>query len=98
MQDGDLKVKREFASISQIGFLLPFKTNTDPRTYADLETPSGLPFQAVPENWPEKLLGGFVVFVAPGKTAHPELVSLVVGCRAGGSDVDAALVASCASS
>lgn len=97
MQDADLRVKRDFDSIAQTGFLLPIKTNTDPKTYADLETPSRLPFQAVPKIWSEELLGGVVVFARAVKTADPELVFLAVGIRAGGSDVDAILTASCVS-
>lgn len=94
MQDKGLKVQQEFISVSVVGFLLPLKENTDPKTYADLETPSGLPFQVVPKNWTQKIVGAVTIFVIPAKDANPELVFFVVGSRAGGTDVNASLTAS----
>ena len=93
MQDDDLEVERDFLSVTTMSFLLPNK-KPDPTTYADLATPSGLPFQAVPKNWNKKVKGGFSVFGMPAKDSNPELVFLIVSCRAGGADLTASLTAS----
>lgn len=95
MQDGDLKVKQDDVPLSNLIFKLPLEPNQDPKTYADLETPSGLPFQPVPKNWPEKVQGGISVFVVPVENVDPDLVAFNLGCKAGGADVAATLTASC---
>lgn len=93
MQDDDLEAKREFVPVATVGFSVPTKKN-DPATYANLETPSGKPFHAVPKNWNKKVKGGLSVFVMPAKDTNPEFVFLIVGSRSGGTDVNASLTAS----
>lgn len=93
MQDKTLQVQRQPEPVSTVAFSLG-NNGVDPATYATLETPSGQPFYAVPKQWQARLVGGMWVFATPVKGACKEMVFFILGCRAGGEDVNASLSAS----
>lgn len=93
MQDPTLKVKIEHAVVSHIAFKLP--TPTDPAQYSTLATPSGKPFQALPEGYKGRLQGGFLSLQAPVSGASPGIVYFIVNCRDGGDEVNGLLTCRC---
>ena len=97
MQDPTLKVQRSYVPASTMPVSLGLD-GADPATYATLETPSGRPFHAFPEDLDSTTLkGGISVFANPAKGASSDFVFFILSCRRGGADVSGSLTAACAS-
>lgn len=95
-QDRRLKVRTEHAVVSHLAFRLPVPP--DPASYPQLHTPSGKPFQVLPEEVTERIQGGFLSLQAPAAGACPGIVYFIVNCRDGGAEVNGLLTCRCACS